>query len=82
MCFIALDIGKEVKFAAVTDYNGKQCKNDNYYINNSLAKNRLLQTATSTSSVKENHRDNLNSSTAVIDSRSFLGRARILTFLI
>src|SRR5215467_7780778 len=51
MCFVALDISKEVKFAAVTDSNGKlitgkQCKNDYYYyyyINNGLDKTRLLQ---------------------------------------
>ncbi|MGA9843600.1 MAG: hypothetical protein WBQ25_14915 [Nitrososphaeraceae archaeon] len=64
MCFIALDISKEVKFAAVIDPNGKliagkQCKN-NYYINNSLAKTRLLQ---SSSAAQENRQDNLNVST-------------------
>ncbi len=47
MCFVALDISKEVKFAAVIDTNGKviagkQCKNDDY-IDNRLAKTRLLQ---------------------------------------
>ena len=46
MCFVALDMSKEVKFAAVIDTNGKliagkQCKDD--YMNNSLAKTRLLQ---------------------------------------
>jgi hypothetical protein len=53
MCFVALDISKEVKFAAVIDSNGKlitgkQCKNDYYYINNRLDKNRLLQLSSAT----------------------------------
>ena len=53
MCFVALDISKEVKFAAVIDTNGKlitgkQSKND-YYINNNLAKTRLLQLSSSVS---------------------------------
>ena len=49
MCFVALDISKEVKFAAVIDSNGKmitgkQSKNNYYYyyINNGLDKTRLL----------------------------------------
>jgi hypothetical protein len=51
MCFIALDISKEVKFVAVIDSNGKliagnQCRN-NHYINNNLAKTRLLQLSSS-----------------------------------
>ena len=38
MCMVALDISKEVKFAAVIDTNGKvisgkQCKNDDYIDN-------------------------------------------------
>ena len=46
MCLVALDISKEVRFAAVTDTNGKliagkQCKDGN--INNSLIKTRLFQ---------------------------------------
>ena len=63
MCFVALDMSKEVKFAAVIDTNGKliagkQCKDD--YMNNSLAKTRLLQLP---SAAKENHHDSLNAST-------------------
>ena len=64
MCFVALDISKEVKFAAVIDTNGKviagkQCKNDDY-IDNRLAKTRLLQLS---SAAKENRQDCLNTST-------------------
>jgi hypothetical protein len=63
MCFVALDMSKDVKFAAVIDTNGKliagkQCKDD--YMNNSLAKTRLLQLL---SAAKENHHDSLNAST-------------------
>ena len=61
MCFVALDISKEVKFAAVTDSNGKlitgkQCKNDYYYyyINNGLDKTRLLQLSLITQNIGQN----------------------------
>jgi hypothetical protein len=62
MCFVALDISKEVKFAAVIDSNGKlitgrQCKNDYYYINNGLDKTRLLQLS---SVIQDNGQYSLN----------------------
>ena len=62
MCLVALDISKEVKFAAVTDTNGKliagkQCKDDR--INNSLTKTRLIQL--SSAEAKENRQNSLNS---------------------
>ncbi len=59
MCFVALDISKEVKFADVIDSNGKlvtgkQCKNDYYYINNGLDKTRLLQLSSITQNIGQN----------------------------
>ena len=62
MCLVALDISKEVKFAAVTDTNGKLiagklCKDDK--INNSLVKTRLFQL--SSAEAKENRQNSLNS---------------------
>jgi hypothetical protein len=62
MCLVALDISKEVKFAAVIDSNGKliagkQCRDNK--INNSLAKARLLQ---SSSVFQENCQYGLNTS--------------------
>ena len=62
MCLVALDISKEVKFAAVTDTNGKliagkQCKDDK--INNNLVKTRLFQL--SSAEAKENRQNSLNS---------------------
>jgi DNA replication protein DnaD len=64
MCLVALDISKEVKFAAVTDTNGKliagkQCKDDK--INNSLVKTRLTQS--SSAKAKENRQNSINSTT-------------------
>lgn len=85
MCLIALDISKEVKFAAVIDSNGKlitgkQCRNSHYHINNSLVLTRLLQTATSTSSVKENHQDSHNAYTTFCGyNTSYLFYAHYLT---
>ena len=85
MCFVALDISKGVKFAAEIDSNGKliagtQCKNDYCYINNGLAKNRILQTTTSTLSLKENRQDNLNASTTFCHyNTSYLFYANYLT---
>ena len=64
MCLVALEISKEVRFAAVTDANGKliagkQCKDGN--INNSLIKTRLFQL--SSAKAKENRQDSLKTST-------------------
>jgi hypothetical protein len=64
MCFIALNIGKEVKFAAVIDSNGKlitgkQSKHDDYYINNNLARASLLQLSFS-SVTKDNDQNSLS----------------------
>jgi hypothetical protein len=65
MCFIALDIGKEVKFAAVIDSNGKlitgkQSKYDDYYyINNNLTRASLLQSLFS-SVTKDNIQNSLS----------------------
>ena len=63
MCLAALDISKEVKFAAVTDTNGKliagkQCKDDKIK-NNSIVKARLTQL--SSVKAKENRQNSLNS---------------------
>ena len=64
MCLVALDIGKEVKFAAVTDTNGKiiaakQGKDDK--VNSSLVKTRLNQL--SSAEAKENRQNGPNSTT-------------------
>jgi hypothetical protein len=64
MCLVALDISKEVRFAAVTDTNGKliagkQCKDGN--INNSLIKTRLFQL--SSAEAKEYLQHSLKAST-------------------
>jgi hypothetical protein len=64
MCLVALDISKEVRFAAVTDTNGKliagkQCKDGN--INNSLIKTRLFQL--SSAEEKEYRQHSLKTST-------------------
>jgi hypothetical protein len=64
MCLVALDISKEVRFAAVTDTNGKliagkQCKDGN--INNSLIKTRLFQL--SSAEGKEYRQHSLKTST-------------------
>ena len=64
MCLVALDISKEVRFAAVTDTNGKliagkQCKDGN--INNSLIKTRLFQL--SSAEAKEYRQHSLKAST-------------------
>jgi len=65
MCLVALDISKEVRFAAVTDTNGKliagkQCKDGN--INNSLIKTRLFQL--SSAEAKEYRQHSLKASAA------------------
>ncbi len=62
MCLVALDISKEVKFAAVLDSNGKlitgkQCKDNK--INNSLVKSRFTQL--SSAEARENRQYSLNS---------------------
>ena len=62
MCLVALDISKEVRFAAVTDTNGKliagkQCKDGN----NSLIKTRLFQL--SSAEAKEYRHHSLKAST-------------------
>ena len=64
MCLVALDISKEVRFAAVTDTNGKliagkQRKDGN--INNSRIKTRLFQL--SSAEAKATCQDGLNAST-------------------
>jgi hypothetical protein len=64
ICLAALDIGKEVKFAAVIDTNGrliagKQCKDDK--INSILVKTRLIPL--SSAEAKENRQNGSNSTT-------------------
>jgi hypothetical protein len=64
MCLVALDISKEVRFAAVTDINrkliaGNQRKDGN--INNSLIKTRLFQL--SSAEAKEYLQHSLKAST-------------------
>jgi hypothetical protein len=64
MCLAALDIGKEVKFAAVIDTKGKliagkQCKDGK--VNSSLVETRLIQL--SSAEAKENCQNGSNSIT-------------------
>src|SRR3954462_8433363 len=59
MCLVALDISKEVRFAAVTDTNGKliagkQGKDGN--INNSRIKTRLFQLSSADATEYRQHR--------------------------
>ena len=79
MCLVALDISKEVRFAAVTDTNGKliagkQCKDGN--INNSLIKTRLFQL--SSAEAKEYLQHSLKASTFCHYNSNYLFYANYL----